>query len=94
MQKFTGLLLVVLGFCQCTPRMGKDIAHAVIDLALAACVAENPGRSEPELKGICHYADELAPVVHDLIGAQQRGSAKAAAAVCSPDAGTPREAGK
>jgi hypothetical protein len=61
----------------CTPRMGRDIAHAVIDLALAACVAENPDKSEPELKAICHYADDLAPVVHELIGAQKKGVAKA-----------------
>ena len=73
------LCALFLVYSACTPRMTKDIAHAAIDLALAACVAENPGKEEPELRSICHYADDLAPVVHELIGAQKKGMSKAGA---------------
>jgi len=67
--------------------MTKDIAHAVIDVALAACVAEHPDKSEPELRAVCNYGADLAPVVHELIGAQKKGAAKAGVMNCGQDAG-------
>jgi hypothetical protein len=71
---------------------GKQLAKSAIDIALALCIAEHPDASMPALKDLCHYADELAPVVQDLIAAQKKAAA-AKPGACGPtvavDAGVP-----
>lgn len=67
----------------CTPAARRDVAHAVIDVALATCVAEHPGNDEPTLRDICRYAEDLAPVVRELLAAQKRGAMKSASASCA-----------
>lgn len=94
-----GLLsgLFVMGMA-CSPSVVKTVAKGAIDVALAACIAEHPDDDEAALKEACHWADDLAPLVKDLIGARTKGMAKhdtkraAAGPACAPapasDAGT------
>ena len=71
---------------------GKQIAKGAIDVALAACIAEHPDDDEAALKEACKWADELAPLVKDLLSARQKGMAKHEAKMsaqhCAGDAGT------
>lgn len=83
----TATLVFVFGMASvvniaCSPGVTKAVVKSVIDVALAACIAENPGADEKELKAACQYADELAPAVKDLMAAQKKGAVKVAAAKC------------
>lgn len=84
-----GLFLVTSNtvIVACTPAARRDVAHAVIDIALATCVAEHPGNDEPTLRDICRYAEDLAPVVRELLAAQKRGALKSGAAAACSDGG-------
>lgn len=72
-------VVLVSVFNGCSATADKVLVKSVVDLAIAECVAENPGKDEPTLREICRYADELAPTVVDLIMAQQRGVMKSGA---------------
>lgn len=68
----------------------KQIARSVIDVGLAACLAEHADvDDESALREICKWADDIAPLVKDLLLARRRGMAKArmAAQACGPDGG-------
>lgn len=78
----------------CSPAINKQIAKSVIDIALAACIAENPGNDMETLKALCHYTDELAPTVKDILEAQKKGSLKLAAAKKSDCKTEVKDAGK
>ena len=78
--------LAVFTYGACTPRQA---ARTAIDLALAACIAEHAEiQDEKELKAICQWADELAPIVKDLLAARKKGLQRASkAGACGPDGG-------
>lgn len=59
--------------------LGKTVAKTAIDVALATCVAENPGADEKELQAACQFADDVLPIVRQLLAAQKKGAAKGAA---------------
>jgi hypothetical protein len=96
----TALLLVAaLGVGEaCSPAVGKQIAKSVIDVGLALCIAAHPDMDSATLKGICHYADELAPTVEELLSAQQKaakaGGCGKAGATLDAGAVSVKEAGK
>ena len=71
-----GNVAIVLCIWGCSPAVGRQIAKNAIDVGLAACIAENPDADEPALKEICKWADELAPLVKDLLSARQKGAVK------------------
>lgn len=86
----SGFILVAA--LACSPIVGKTIAKSAIDVALAACIAEQADvQDEPALREICYWTDELAPLVKELLAARTRGlaafSKPAAASSCMTDAG-------
>lgn len=65
----------------CSATMTKQIVKSVIDVALAACVAEHTEiQDEPALRETCKYADELAPAVKEILSSRSKGMAKLAKA--------------
>lgn len=68
----------------CSPQV-KAITDVLVKKLLAECIAENPELNDVELQKICQFADDLWPLVRDLVSAQKRGLAKASA---SRDGGT------
>lgn len=72
------LIFVVRTQPACSPA-AKSIADVVVKKLLAECIAENPDIEGVELQKICGFADDLWPIVRDLIAAQKRGQARAAA---------------
>ncbi len=58
----------------CMP--AKAVSRAVIDVALAECAAENLDRAPEDLKTVCGFADDLLPIVRQLLAAQRRGAVK------------------
>lgn len=76
----------------CTVLVGclgaKTITDVLVKKLLAECIAENAYLGDVELQNVCKFADDVWPVVRDLVAAQKRGAAKAAAAAQSvKDAG-------
>ncbi len=71
----------------------RQATKTAIDVALAACLAEHADiDDESELRKICQWADDVWPLVRDLLAARRRGLAKARAlasdgGACSPDGG-------
>ena len=86
-------VLVAAGFSGCSA-VNKQIVDALVKKALAECIAENAHLGEVELQHACAFADDLWPVVRDLVMAQKKGLAKAAAAKAAgpQDAGTVQDA--
>ena len=88
---FFGPALVVVGYLAtvgaesaCTP---KQAVRTAIDVAIAACIAEHADiEDEAELKKVCQWAEELGPVIKDLLAARKKGMAKKMGA-CAPDGG-------
>ena len=80
------LLLAAVLSCGLAP---KQIAKTVIDVGLAACIAEHAEvEDEAALKELCKWTDELAPLVKDLLSARKRGlQAAAKRGACGPDGG-------
>lgn len=91
----------------CTPA-GRAAGRTAIDVGLALCAAEHPDAETPEeLRAICGVAEDVLPILRDLLAAQKRGLAKAGAAkvgsgadagACEPspsslDGGKPRRDG-
>ena len=70
----------------CSADANKRVVDAIVRKALAECIAENAHLGDVELQKACSFADDLWPIVRDLVMAQKRGLAKAAAA---RDAGPP-----
>ena len=69
----TAMLLVLsLGVGEACSPATKQIAKSVIDIGLALCIAAHPEEDAPGLKAICHYGDELAPAVEQLLSAQKK----------------------
>lgn len=64
----------------CSADANKRVVDALVQKALAECIAENAHLGEVELQKVCGFANDLWPVVRDLVMAQKRGLAKAAAA--------------
>lgn len=58
----------------------KDVTNVVVKKLLAECVAENAHLGDIELQDACKFADDVWPVIRDLIAAQRRGMAKMAKA--------------
>jgi hypothetical protein len=87
-----GVAMIIWG---CGP-VARQVAKGAIDAGLAGCIAENPDATEPELKEICKWADELAPLVKDLLSARQKGAAKHAAkmSAANPACASALDAGK
>lgn len=84
------LYVVVLACTLTACAFLKPIARAAIDVALAACIEENPDiTSEPEMATVCRYAPDVAPLVKDLLAARVRGLVKRAnrGDAGAPDAG-------
>ena len=81
-----GYLLVAA----CGPA-GNAIVRSVIDVGLAACIAENADISdEAALRETCKWADAVAPLVRDLLAARTKGVSKAAkAGACAPGTSAP-----
>lgn len=75
-------LLVLIGVLSaivveaCSPAADRQAARTVVDVALAACVLEHPDMTEQELYAICHWAEEIAPIVKELIASQRKGLAR------------------
>lgn len=92
---FAGFLVGVgaMAHIACSPTLEKQIVKSAIDVALAACIAENPGNDMKALQEICHFTDELAPAVEELLAAQKRGMNKGK---CEPTVTkvTPADGGK
>lgn len=78
------------GIASCSAANNKVFANTAIDATLAACVLENAMLDIPELQTACKFADDLLPVVKQLIAARKTGNAKEAAA----RAGAPKDAPK
>lgn len=68
--------IIALVLVACAPSVYKQIAKSVIDVALAACLAENPGKEKPELKEICHWTDEADPFVDNILASSKKGLSK------------------
>lgn len=76
------LLAIVLGACA----SWKSVVKSVIDVALAACIAEHPEiTDESAMRKVCPYVEEVAPHVREILGARKRGLARMSA--------SPRDAG-
>lgn len=90
----TVISFVVLAQLACSPGLNKTVAKGAIDVALAACIAEHPDDDEAALKEACKWADELAPLVKELIGARSKGIAKHDSSKKAACAQPPADAGK
>ena len=65
-----------IGNAACSPE-AKAITDVVVKKLLAECIAENPTIEGVELQKVCGFADDLWPLVRDLVSAQKKGMAKA-----------------
>ena len=75
---------------------GKAVGRTAIDATLAICAAEHPDAESPEeLKQFCGFADNLLPIVRDLLAAQRKGAQRMAAKHYEFDGGVclPSDAG-
>lgn len=87
----TGLMLFPATlWAGCSADANKRVVDALVKKALAECIAENAHLGDVELQKACGFAEDLWPIVRDLVMAQRRGLAKAAS---SRDAG-PSDAAK
>ncbi len=86
--------VAILVAVACSPAIIKTVAKGAIDVALAACIAEHPDDDEAELKQACQWADELAPIVKDLLAARNKGMAKHDGAKKAACVGSAADAGK
>lgn len=59
----------------CTPAETKAIIRTAIDVELAECIAQNPGKDMPALQAICKYSPEVANVVERFLASQNKGLA-------------------
>lgn len=76
-----GFAMLLTGFwAGCSADANKRVVDALVKKALAECVAENAHLGEVELQRACGFAEDAWPIVRDLVLAQKRGLAKAAAA--------------
>lgn len=74
-----GVFFVLGGFLAgCSAGANKQVVDALVQKALAECIAENAHLGDVELQKACGFASDLWPVVRDLVMAQKRGLAKAA----------------
>lgn len=65
----------------------KSATTAVIDAALAACVAANADLGDSDLQKACKFADDLWPVIRQVLFGVKQGSAKLASkGLASPPA--------
>jgi len=73
----------------CSPAIQKEITKTAIDVGLAECLARSADIQDTKaLREICKWADELAPVVENLLAARKEGLAKASkAGACGPSPG-------
>ena len=55
----------------------KNIARTVVDASLALCLAANALKSDATIKEICGYADDVAPIVKQLVGVHREQLKKA-----------------
>lgn len=73
----TGFFLIAGAFScamfeiSCTPLQAKNAENTALNAVLMACVIENSLLAEKDLQLACGYADELAPIVRQLISAQK-----------------------
>ena len=72
----------------------KQIAKSAIDVALAACIQEHPDADEPELKELCKWTDDLAPLVKELLSARSKAAKRMGAKACVTAPSGPQDAGK
>ena len=70
----------------CDPA-SRQAARTAIDVGLAACLAERADiEDEVALREVCKWADDLAPIVKDLLAARRKGLAAAAKKGACPPA--------
>lgn len=60
----------------CSPAANKQVVKSAIDIAVAVCIAEHSDEDAETVKAVCGIAEELGPVVRDLIGAHRRAAVK------------------
>jgi hypothetical protein len=79
---------VVMAQMGCTA-FGKQVAKTVIEESIAACLADHSDVNDfSMLKSICKWADDVDPLIQDLLSARQRGFAKLkSVGACGPDGG-------
>lgn len=93
MSKYTVAFLVpflVVSITACGASFKKQVLNSVVDVALAACVAENSSEDMSLIKQVCGFGNDMEPVIRRLIEASKAGAEKAsarAAAKMSVDAG-------
>jgi hypothetical protein len=70
----------------CSPSINKAVASGLIDVAVAACIAKYTDiEDEAALKAVCHWTEEMAPYVQELLSARKAGLVKKAGAVKCPE---------
>jgi hypothetical protein len=57
--------------------LNKNLAKTVVDISLALCLAANALKSDAQIQEICGYANDVAPVVKQLVGVHRAQLAKA-----------------
>lgn len=72
------VLFVFVGVTACSPAINKMIAKDVIDVGIMKCIEENPGADKQMLKEICKWADELQPLIDELLASRKKGLEKLA----------------